>query len=88
MAEYMGRNPPGLRVCRVSNPPLCERKSPPGGREMCGDRGKTHPPNPETRHKGLSSSPYLDEAKGLFRVLHLSQKLFRLTMDAISTSSS
>ena len=28
MAEYLGMNPPGLRVCRVSNPPLRERKRP------------------------------------------------------------
>jgi hypothetical protein len=70
MAGYMGMNPPGLRVCRVSNPPLRERKSPPWGGEMCGDRGKTHPQNPETRHKGLSSNPDFHELIGLFRVLH------------------
>jgi hypothetical protein len=40
MAKYIGRNPPGLRVCRVSNPPLRERKDPFGGREMFGDREK------------------------------------------------
>jgi hypothetical protein len=50
---------------------------------MCGDRGKTHPPNPETRHKGLSSSPDFHELIGLFRVLHLSQKLLRLAMDTL-----
>jgi hypothetical protein len=50
---------------------------------MCGDQGKTHPPNPETRHKGLSSSPDFHELIGLFRVLHCGQQLLRLTMDTI-----
>ena len=48
-----------------------------------GDRGKTHPPNPQTRHKGLSSSPDSHELIGRFRVFHLSQKILRLAMDAI-----
>jgi hypothetical protein len=51
---------------------------------MFGDRGKTHPPNPETRHKGLSSSPYLDEAIGFFRILHRGKQLLRLTINAIN----
>jgi hypothetical protein len=51
---------------------------------MCGNRGKTHPPNPETRHKGLSSSPNFRELIGLFRIFHLSQEILRLTMNAIN----
>ena len=46
--------------------------------------GKTHPPNPATRHKGLSSSPDFHELIGLFRVLHCGQQLLRLTMNAIN----
>jgi hypothetical protein len=41
MAEYRGMNPPGLRVCRVSNPPLRERKTPLGG-EKCLGTGEKH----------------------------------------------
>jgi hypothetical protein len=51
---------------------------------MCGDRGKTHPQNPETRHKGLSPSPDFHEPIGLFRILYIGKQLFRLTMNAIS----
>ena len=51
---------------------------------MCGDRGKTHPPNPETRHEGLSSSPDFHELIGLLRVLHGGKQLFCLTMDTIN----
>src|SRR5215813_1720693 len=51
---------------------------------MCEDRGKTHPPNPETRHKGLSSSPDFHELIGLFRVLHCSQQPLCLTVNAIN----
>jgi len=84
MAGYMGMNPPGLRVCRVSNPPLRERKRPPGGgREMFGEPGKTHLQNPETRHNGLSSSSGFHEPIGLVRVLHSGKQLFCLTMDTL-----
>src|SRR5215510_2225710 len=83
MAEYLGMNSPGLRVCRVSNPPLRERKRPPWGERNVWGAGKTHPPNPATRHKGLSSSPDFHELIGLFRVLHSGQQLLRLTMDTI-----
>src|SRR5215831_5575023 len=51
---------------------------------MFGDREKTHPPNPETRHKGLSSGPDFHELIGFFRVLHGGQQLLRLTMNAIN----
>jgi hypothetical protein len=84
MAEYMGMNPPGLRVCRVSKPaPTRKKKTPLGGEKCLGDRGKTHPQNSETRHKGLSSSPDFHELIGLFRVLHSSKQLLRLTMDTL-----
>jgi hypothetical protein len=42
MAEYMDMNPPGLRVCRVSNPSLHERKRPPLGGEKCVGTGEKH----------------------------------------------
>jgi hypothetical protein len=51
---------------------------------MWGDRGKTHPQNPETRHKGLSSNPGFHELIGFFRILHCGQQLLRLTMDTIN----
>ena len=51
---------------------------------MFGERGKTNPQNPETRHKGLSSSPDFHELIGLFRILHRGQQLLRLTMDTIN----
>ena len=50
---------------------------------MFGDWGKTHPPNPETRHKGLPSGPDFHELIGFFRDLHGGQQLLRLTMNAI-----
>src|SRR5262249_30055295 len=39
--------------------------------------------NPETRHKGLSSSPDFHELIGFFRALHIGKQLLRLTMNAI-----
>jgi hypothetical protein len=41
MAEYMGRNPPGLRVCRVSTRPYAKEKDPLGG-EKCLGTGEKH----------------------------------------------
>jgi hypothetical protein len=57
MEEYMGMNPPGLRVCRVSNPPLRERKRPPWGEKYLGDRGKTNPQNPGNPPQGFIVQP-------------------------------
>src|SRR5262249_32294208 len=53
------------------------------GGEMLAARAKPNPANPETRHKGLSSSPDFHEPIGLFQVLHSDKQLLRLTMNAI-----
>ena len=44
------------------------------GEKMFAARAKPNPANPETRHKGLSSSPDFHELIGLFRVLHCGQQ--------------
>jgi hypothetical protein len=57
MAEYMGMNPPGLRVCRVSNPPLRERKSPPWGEKNVWEPGKNTPAKPGNPPQGFIVQP-------------------------------
>src|SRR5215510_16259786 len=79
-----GYEPTGFAGLPGCKPAPARKKKPPWGGEIFGDRGKTHPPNPETRHKGLSSSPDFHELIGLFRVFHGGQQLLRLTMNAIN----
>ena len=82
MAGYLGMNPPGLPGFK---PAPHQKKTPPlWGGKMLAARGNTHPPNPETRYKGLSSGPDFHELIGLFRVLHSGKQLLRLTMNAIN----
>ena len=83
--EVYGDEPTGFAGLPGFKPAPHQKKTAPlWGRKMLAARGNTHPPNPETRYKGLSSGPDFHELIGLFRVLHSGKQLLRLIMNAIN----
>jgi hypothetical protein len=76
-------HPPGLRGSRGLFPRLT-RKQPPAGGWGLGKNGPKRPRHPRyPRHSDLPPSSNLQHTIRFFGILHLCQKIFRLTVDTI-----